>query len=197
MSEVNMDSLSTYTAFDSQQLLFQGTLSEVVLKIKKRLGRADHSSVLIFSDETGKTMDFNFQGSEKDVQKRLEVFVSDGIPKESSGPGRPKLGVISREISLLPRHWEWLASQPGGASTILRTLVEEAAKKSTGSISVKQLQERVYRFLSVMAGDLPAYEEALRALYKRDKSKFTALIKEWPRDIRSHSLELAKPVFEA
>jgi uncharacterized protein len=193
-----MNSLSTYTAFDGPQLLFQGSLSEVVLKIKKRLGKTDHSSVLIFSDETGKTMDFNFQGTEKDVKKRLEVFVADTTPKESSGgPGRPKLGVISREVSLLPRHWEWLASQPGGASTTIRSLVEEASKKSAGTLTIKQLQERAYRFLSVMAGDLPDYEEALRALYKRDKPRFTTLIKAWPQDIRSYSLELAKPVFDS
>ncbi len=164
-----MDAINTYTAFDENKLIFQGSLSEVVLKIKKRLGRAENSSVLIFSDATGKAIDFNFQGSEKDILKRLEVFVSEEMPNSCAGPGRPKLGVMSREISLLPRHWEWLANQSGGASATLRHLVDEAKKKSVGGISVKQAQERTYKFMSVIAGDLSGFEEALRSLYKKEE----------------------------
>src|ERR1700679_2948656 len=86
--------------------------------------------------------------------------------------GRPKLGVISRELSLLPRHWEWLANQSGGASATIRKLIEDAKKKSSAHTSVKQVQERVYRFMSVIGGDMKGYEEALRALYKADRKKF-------------------------
>jgi hypothetical protein len=191
-----MDTQGTYTAFEGTHRLFHGSLEEVVLKIKKRLGKSENSSVLIFSDSTGKTMDFNFQGSEKDVLKRLEVYVSKDETREASGPGRPKLGVISREVSLLPRHWEWLATQPGGASATIRKLIEEARKKSSGTVSAKQVQERVYRLMSVIAGDMAGYEEALRALYKGDKKLFSHHIKEWPRDVRDYLAEMAKPVFE-
>jgi len=196
-----MEQLTTYTAFEGSELVFRGSLQHVVTKIKKRMGKTSHSEVLLFSDETGKLMDFNFHGTEKDVLKRLEVFssVSDRHGKEESaspaGPGRPKLGVISREVSLLPRHWEWLAAQPSGSSATLRKLIEEAKKKSSGGATVKQLQERCYKVMSVLAGDLSGYEEALRSLYKKDEERFLVQIKEWPKDIRKHIAELARPVF--
>jgi hypothetical protein len=191
-----MDISGTYTAFEGNQMLFQGDLAKVVLKIKRKLGKSDQGSVLIFSDETGKPIDFNFQGTEKDVLKRLEVFVSpDEASKENQGPGRPKLGVISREVSLLPRHWEWLATQSGGASATLRKLVEEARKKSASGNHAKRAQECAHRFMSAMAGDMKGYEEALRALYKRDRRAFLALIEAWPHDVRVHAAALAEPSF--
>lgn len=171
-----MTNATTYTAFEGHKILAQGNFAQVIMKIKKYLGKEAHSSVLIFSDETGKTMDFNFQGTEQDVEKRLEVFVDQPMDKDASGPGRPKLGVVSREVSLLPRHWEWLASQPGGASAALRKLVETAKKKSEDGQSDKQIQERTYRFMSALAGDLEGYEEALRALYKKDHKVFASHI---------------------
>ncbi|MGZ3694378.1 MAG: DUF2239 family protein [Bdellovibrionota bacterium] len=191
-----MNEQTLYSAFANSNLLFRGPLSEVVLKVKKSLGKAENSSILIFSDATGKTMDFNFQGSERDVLKRLEVFVSSSEAIETTGPGRPKLGVVSREVSLLPRHWEWLATQSGGASATLRTLIEEAKKKSSTQMNTKQLQERAYKFMSVMAGDLRGFEEALRALYKKDRENFLLHTKEWPRDIKNHVAEMTKPIFE-
>jgi len=193
-----MNEISTpnkYTAFEGNKLLIQGSLDEVVLKIKSVLGKSENSGVLIFSDLTGKIIDFNFQGTEKDVLKRLEVFISGDKPKDSIGPGRPKLGVVSREVSLLPRHWEWLATQPGGASATLRKLVEEAKKKSLGSNYVKQAQERTYKLMSALAGDLQGYEDAIRALFKRDQEKFLEQIKEWPSDVRNHIAKLARLVF--
>lgn len=191
-----METLSTYTAFEGHSLLFHGRLTDVVLKIKKRLGSAENSSVLIFSDATGKVMDFDFRGTEKDVLKRLEVFVAEDQPRESSGPGRPKLGVVSREVSLLPRHWEWLASQSGGASAALRKLVEDAKKKSHNSGNARQAQERSHKFMSAVAGDLKGYEEALRALYKRDEKRFLAETADWPRDVRNHAVGLAAAAFK-
>lgn len=190
-----MEAQVTYTAFEGTTRLCRGTFQEVVVRVKERLGRAENNSVLIFSDSTGKTIDFNFHGSVKDVLKRLEIYVSKQEGELVSGPGRPKLGVISREVSLLPRHWEWLANQPGGASAAIRKLVEEA-KKST-HISAKQAQERVYRFMSVIAGDMMGYEEALRALYKVDRRNFLLHIHDWPPEVRAHVVEMAKPVFDA
>lgn len=185
-----------YTAFEGTKLLFQGDLSQVVLKVKKHLGSSENSTLLIFSDETGKTMDFNFHGSKQDVVKRLETFTTSQEIGPSSGPGRPRLGVVSREVSLLPNHWEWLATQTGGASATLRRLVEEARKKSAQSSSIKQVQERVYRVMSVIMGDYPGYEEALRALYKRDLKAFQIKTEDWPRDVREYLAKISKPIFE-
>ena len=191
-----MDSIDTYTAFEGNRQLFHGSLSDIVLKIKNRLGKAENSSILIFSDSTGKTMDFNFHGSERDVQRRLEVYITEEVQKDNSGPGRPKLGVISREVSLLPRHWEWLATQSGGASSTLRNLVEEAKKKLTNGNQIKQAQERTYKFMSALAGDFVGYEEALRALYKRDENNFLIQIQGWPNDVKNHAVEMAGPAFD-
>jgi hypothetical protein len=191
-----MDAPETYTAFEGTTRLFRGTFEEVVLKVKERLGRAQNSSILIFSDDTGNTMDFNFQGNVKDVLKRLEMYVSKHSRGPVAGPGRPKLGVISREVSLLPRHWEWLANQSGGASATIRKLVEDAKKRSSAHTSIKQVQERVYRFMCVVAGDMKGYEEALRALYKSDRKNFLLHIQDWPADVRTHVVGMAQPVFE-
>lgn len=191
-----MNETITYTAFESGIVISSGSLSEVVTEIKKKLGKSNHASVLIFNDLTGRTMDFNFQGSEKDVQKRLQVYTQIPDSKtDNSGPGRPKLGVISREVSLLPRHWEWLASQTGGASATLRRLIEEAKKTSVQTMTIKQAQERTYHFMSVVAGDYKGYEEVLRALYKKDKAKFFAEMSDWPEDIVYYIRKISEPVF--
>lgn len=190
-----MSYLDTYTVFIEHDLFCQGSLTDVITQVKRKSDRSPQCNFLIFSDETGKSMDFNLQGSEAEVLKRLEVYIDTAEPKEHSGPGRPKLGVASREVSLLPRHWEWLATQPGGASATLRQLVEDARKKSLGGADLKKTQERTYRFMSVIAGDFEGYEEALRALYRKDKKAFQALIHEWPQDVRNHIVELAKPIF--
>jgi hypothetical protein len=188
--------VNKYSAFEDAKLLFQGELSDVVLKIKKYLGSDRNSAILIFSEDTGKLMDFNFQGTTQAVLKRLEVFTSAEQMNPSSGPGRPRLGVVSREVSLLPRHWEWLAARSGGASATIRLLVEEAQKKSSTNPSIKQMQERVYRVMSVLAGDFHGYEEALRALYKRDRKSFVSRIETWPKDVQKYLNDLGKPVFE-
>ena len=185
-----------YTAFEGTSLLERGALEEVVLSIKKHLGSSGNSGVLIFSDMTGKTMDFNFHGSKEDVLKRLEKYAPAEEIKESTGPGRPKLGVVSREISLLPRHWEWLATQPGGASATIRLLVEEARKKASNITSVKQMQERAYQVMSVLAGDFQGYEEALRSLYKKDQKGLLSQIQHWPSDVKKYVIEITKPIFE-
>ena len=120
-----------------------------------------------------------------------------GGPDESkpAGPGRPKLGVVSRELGLLPRHWDWLGRQPEGASAAIRKLVEDAQKKNASKDELRIAQEVAYRFMSIAAGDLPDFEEALRALYARDRSKFMKNMTAWPKDIRDHALKLSKPVF--
>lgn len=195
-----MDDANTqsYSAFDGHKLLTQGQLSKVVLNVKKRLKEDSSSSILIFSDLTGKQMDFDLRGTEQDILQRLQVFVSAPTDetKTASGPGRPKLGVISREVSLLPRHWEWLSTQSGGASVTLRKLVDEARKRFADRDETKKAQERTYKFLSSIAGNFPHYEEALRNLFAKNKKAFELQITDWPKDIKLHASSLAAAAFK-
>lgn len=182
----------SYTAFEGNKLLASGRLEEVAAKVRRRINAHPLASILIFSDATGKEMDLDLRGSEAEMMERLKFFVSaDEKAPTSSGPGRPKLGVVAREISLLPRHWEWLATQSGGASATIRRLIEDARKSPSSKDLVKEAQERTYKFMTALAGNLANYEEALRALFAKDKKTFQTLIREWPEDIRDHAKKLA------
>jgi hypothetical protein len=119
------------------------------------------------------------------------------LPEPARGPGRPKLGVVAREVTLLPRHWEWLASQPGGASVALRKLVEVARRSSEVKDRVRQAGAVAYRFMSTMAGHEPGFEEASRALFAGDQAGFEALIAAWPVDVQNHLKALATDAFWA
>jgi hypothetical protein len=123
--------------------------------------------------------------------------VSPPAPAAPRTRGRPQLGVVAREVTLLPRHWEWLALQPGGASVTLRRLIDEARRTSGAQDQVRLAQERAYRFLSAMAGNLPGYEEAVRALFGRKREAFDAHAAAWPEDVRAYALQLAQGVFDA
>lgn len=195
---MTLENSQTYTAFNGSTRLARGPLHEVVLEVKHQLKAAPQSSILVFSDLTGKEMDFDLRGSDKEVLQRLQVYLSpeasDEIP--AAGPGRPKLGVIAREVSLLPRHWEWLSTQTGGASATLRQLVEDAKKNLSVKDKLKQAQERTYKFMSTMAGNLPNFEEAVRALYAKDKKKLKEQIAAWPTDIKTHVKDISQEVFE-
>jgi uncharacterized protein len=185
----------TYTAFEEFNMLFQGTLEEVALTVRKRLKQDPLAKILIFSDSSGKQMDLDLSGTEKETLERLKVFLSPET-SHNTGPGRPKLGVISREVSLLPKHWEWLSNQTGGSSGAIRRLIDEKLKSpQNGRDLVKQSQEITYKFLTALAGNLPNFEEAIRYLYRRDKRRFRELISDWPRDVVSHTMLLTKTVF--
>jgi len=185
----------TYTSFIGHKLLAHGDLVKVVLRIKRKLKEEPHAPILIFSDLTGKQMDFDLRGSEKEIEERLQKFVAEEPGNTVQGRGRPKLGVVAREVSLLPRHWEWLATQSGGASAALRRLVEDARKKTADRETIKQSQERTYKFMTAMGGDLPGYEEALRALYVKDGKKFNKQIAEWPEHVKDYAIKVSATVF--
>lgn len=179
-----------YSAFaNNSKLIAAGSLADVAVESKKFLSKHPRASVLVF-DDASKQIEIDFRGTVEEVRERLKVPIA-----APAGPGRPKLGVVAKEVTLLPAHWEWLASQPGGASVTLRKLVDAAKKKNSARDEIRQAQESTYRFMTVMAGDLPNYEEALRALYAKDKSKFKKLIKDWPKDIQEHATKLAQPTF--
>jgi hypothetical protein len=147
--------------------------------------------VLAFDDATGTQIDFDLRGTDADIAARLEKRFPDARADAPRTPGRPKLGVVAREVTLLPRHWEWLAAQPGGASVTLRKLVEEARRSGpTSAAKLRGLHERAYRFMSAMAGNFPGFEEASRALFGNDMPRFTELIAGWPKDVREHLVRL-------
>ena len=178
------------TAFEGSRRLASGTLGEVVLAVKARLETHPEAPVLVFSDETGKVLDLDTRGTAQEVLARLAP------PSEPPrGRGRPKLGVEGREVTLLPRHWEWLAAQPGGASVTLRRLVEAARRAGTAGTGRRPAQDRAYQFMTALAGDAPGFEEALRALYAGDATAFEAHTAPWPPDVRGHARALARPAF--
>lgn len=171
------------TAFAGTTLFAKGALIDVALAIK---AAGDADPILVFDDASGRVVDLDLRGSTADIIGRL------GTPAESArGRGRPKLGVVAREVTLLPRHWDWLSQQPGGASQALRRLVDAARKADGGQAAAKADRERAYRFLSALAGDLPGYEEAIRALFAGDGAGFAARMADWPAAVCSYALQLA------
>jgi len=187
----------TYTAFEEFGILAQGPLEEVVLEVKKRQKLHPEARILVFSDSSGHQLDFDLSGTEKETLERLKIYSARPAPTHK-GAGRPKLGVVPREISLLPGHWEWLSNQSGGASSTIRQLIDEKIKNlSAEKNKVKTAQEVTYRFLSALAGDLPHFEEAIRYLYRKDKKNFLGQISSWKKDLVNHSIFLAKDVFDS
>lgn len=182
------------TAFEGERRLAAGTLAEVAVEVKRVIDRGESAPVLVFDDETSEQVEIDLRGSVDDVLKRLEG--SRSTNDEPRGPGRPRLGVVAREVTLLPRHWEWLNGQPGGASAALRRIVDEARRGNQKRDRVRKAQEAAYRFLSAMGGNLPGFEEANRALFAGDAGRFTSEVAAWPVDVRDHATRLARAAFE-
>lgn len=192
------------TAFEGTRCIASGDLAQVVLQSKAVIDAGPEATVLIFDDITSETIEVDFRGSAEEVLGRLEKSASAGGPRGEEtepqaprGPGRPKLGVVAREVTLLPRHWEWLNAQPGGASVALRKLVEEARRINEGKDRLRRVQESAYRFMSIMAGNLPGYEEAIRALFANDLDRLKTWIREWPDDLQAHLLRLVEEPLSA
>ncbi|MCP4617935.1 MAG: DUF2239 family protein [Bradyrhizobium sp.] len=186
--------IQRFTAFEGQRRLVSGTLAEVALAVK-RAGQAP-SPIIIFSDASGRSLDLDLRGSDEEIIARLPGTAPpppepDTAATEPRGRGRPKLGVVAREVTLLPRHWEWLNAQPGGASVALRKLVDEARRASGDRDRLRAARDAAYHFMSTMAGNLAHFEEASRALFADDNRRFAGLIADWPADIRDHIVKLA------
>jgi uncharacterized protein len=162
------------TAFLDEEIVARGERGAVTRELEHRYP-ADHGAIRVFEDATGRLVDLDYW---------------DAAASAPPGPrrrGRPSLGVAAREVTLLPRHWEWLARQPGGASAALRRLVEEARRKEPPAAGKC---DAVYRFLSHTCGDRPGYEEAFRALYRGEEDRFRTLVSGWPEAIRGYVAEL-------
>jgi hypothetical protein len=185
-------SSASCTAFAGSQRIATGEVSQVTLSAKAFVDRGEALPVLVFDDATGHPVELDLRGSVDDVMQRLADRAPAAAPR---APGRPKLGVVAREVTLLPRHWEWLAKQPGGASVALRKLVEDARRNNVGHDGVREAQEAVYRFMSAMCGNLPDFEEAARALFANDSIRFATSIADWPPDLREHTTRMAARAF--
>ncbi len=169
----------SFSVFLGVRLLTHGSLREILPVLKSRFNADPGEVILVFERESGRQVDFDLRGSLEDVLERE-------APEPARRPGRPRLGVICREVSLLPKHWSWLEAQPSGISGVLRRLVDEAAKHEPDRQRARQAQTALSRFLTAMAGNLPHYEGASRALFANDLTKFEALVKKWPKDIRDY-----------
>ncbi|WP_257457705.1 DUF2239 family protein [Archangium lipolyticum] len=193
-----------YTGFAGHRRIASGALADVALKAKEVVDGGERAPIAIFEDETGDPVDLDFRGTrdellEKLARKRAREAAAQAEAEaeepRKAGPGRPKLGVVSREVSLLPRHWEWLNAQPGGASVTLRKLVEEARRASQGADKARRSQEAAHKFMYALAGDLPGFEEASRAFFARSPERFDQHIQSWPEDVREHARKLVERAF--
>ena len=185
-----------YVAFEGEHRIGAGDLPEVARAARQLLDRRKDAAILVFDGRTSALVDIDFRGSVDDVLARLPkpappLDEEPPAPAVPRGPGRPKLGVVAREITLLPRHWDWLAQQKGGASVAIRKLIDEARRSSGDKDRTRSAQDAAYRFMTVMAGNRPNYEDAIRALFAHDRRRFAALIADWPADIRDHAIRLA------
>jgi hypothetical protein len=188
-------------AFAGTECVAQGSLSHVALATKRLLDARDPRPILIFDAATSEPVEIDFRGHMSELVARLSradaprndqpEADTDSPSQGSRGPGRPRLGVVGKEVTLLPRHWEWLASQPGGASVTLRKLVEAARRENAEADRVRQARDAAYRFMLAMAGNEPGFEEAARALYAGREAPFNALVERWPPNVRDHARALA------
>jgi len=192
-----------FTAFEGTRRIAGGELADVAVKVRKAVDRGGRQAVLVFDDVTSEQVELDLRGSVAEVRARARARVAAMESPAAAeggqgprGPGRPRLGVVAREVTLLPRHWEWLGEQPGGASVALRKLVDEARKANEGKDRLRRAQDSAYRFMSAMAGNLPGYEEAIRALFGGDAGRFEEQVAEWPAGVRDHAMKLAGVVFE-
>lgn len=179
----------SHLAFAGDHVIARGSLVEVALAVHRALQAGEQRTLLVLEAATSQVVDLDLRGSADDVVQRLAATADSanaGTAVRAAGPGRPRLGVVSREVSLLPRHWDWLKAQRGGASAALRRLVDDARRQGRGPADRAAMQEAIDRYLRVMAGDRPAYEEAVRAFYANREADLQRHVADWPEDVRSH-----------
>lgn len=195
---------SPYTAFADHERVASGDRIPVALAVKALLDSGDRRTMLFFADRTGAQVDMDLRGTIEEVTRRLSSEGADGEetqgqtegPRTRRSPGRPRLGVVGREITLLPRHWEWLNAQPSGASVTLRKLVEAARRDNANNDRVRSAQGAAFKFMSAIAGNEPGFEEASRSLFAGNKDLFEKYTEPWPQDVRDHARTLATQAFE-
>lgn len=191
---MNAVNLCTCTAFLGYRRIAHGAYPEVDAAL--RAMDLSAGGLLVFDDTSGAQVDHPWPPGHAPAQTAESQ--TDPPPEAAApGVGRPRLGVVAREVTLLPRHWEWLAQQRGGASAALRRLVDEARRSQGDQDAQRLAKERVYRFMSAISGGLPGFEEASRALFAQDGSAFAHRTAHWPADVRDHLAWLARDAFAA
>jgi len=201
-----------YTAFAGQRLLARGRLADVAVAVHAAAARAGAAELLVFDDRTGQQIDLHLGGDAQAVAERYRerpdaaaTAPGDDAPQPEPAPrepaprgrGRPRLGVTAREVTLLPRHWDWLAAQPGGASVTLRKLIDQARKQGEAGMRQRLAREAAYRCLHALAGNAPGAEDATRALFAGDAAGFARRLDAWPADVRAYLLALSADAFAA
>lgn len=194
-----------YTAFEGPRRIAAGDLKQVAVMVKEYFKNEPIVGILIFDDARSHLVDIDFRGTVDDVLKRIaqtsNMQDAAALPLEPEadaprGPGRPKLGVVAREVTLLPRHWDWLSSQTGGASVTLRKLVEEARRAAVGRDRIRLAQEASYRFMSAAISNEANFEEVARALFAGNRSRFNELVEPWPVDLVDYLKQLANDALQ-
>lgn len=185
-----MEDEPRYVAFAGARLLVEGSALAVLPVLKHRFEKDPLDSVLVFEAASGRQIDF-------DLSVPLDALLAQASGDTPRGPGRPRLGVTSREISLLPRHWEWLERQPNGISAAIRRLVEQAMKQNPGRERARRIRASLSHMLTALAGDRPHYEEATRALFADDVPRFERLVARWPRDLREYAIRRVREAHDA
>lgn len=190
---MNLSADRSCSAFAGTDRIASGHLSFVASKVKALLDTGDQRTIHIIDNQTSDLIEVDFRGSQEDVARQFPQ--PENPPLAKPGRGRPKLGVVAKEVTLLPRHWEWLQKQGKSPSVTLRKLVELASRDNEKEDLIRDAQTAVYRFLTTFAPHLDEYEEALRAMYQRDGKAFEALVQDWPKDIVAHLKKIAPPAF--
>ncbi|MGH7441127.1 MAG: DUF2239 family protein [bacterium] len=181
MNELSLQ--TPYVAFVGVTLLVRGPLEKVLRDVKQAMDQGGADPLLIFDEDSGRQVDFNFQGTEREVLDRALP------PAQARTPGRPRLGVAGREVTLLPRHWDWLERQPKSVSAVLRDLVEQARKREPDKTRARSIRDALSTVLWNLAGDFENFEEASRALFAADLERFEKMVSAWPADIRVYAVE--------
>lgn len=195
-----MSTIQSILAFRDQTLLGAGPVVDVARVLQSLMAQGEAPNFLLFNAATGQQIDIELAADIAYIEQRYApesnlndgVGAADGLRKSR---GRPKLGVVGREVTLLPRHWEWLDHQRGGASAALRRLIDGERKSKVNEDRVRQAQDSTNRFIYAMAGNLEGFEEAVRSLYAGDKAGFLHHIRSWPTDIRQCATTFAREAF--
>jgi hypothetical protein len=178
-----------YVSFANSRMIAQGSELDVALAAWNFTQSHPRKSLLTFDRQTGAVIDLDLRGTSANIVGRYSAD-PETLPKR----GRPKLGVVAREVTLLPRHWDWLATQQGGASVALRRLIDAARKGNVDQDITRLRLAAAYKFMSAIAGDLPLFEEASRALFSKDFPKLQTCMRKWPVDIRSETMHYLNEV---
>lgn len=189
------------TAFSGVTRIASGELRHVAMKAKQAHDAHPGRLLRVFGDAGAALIELPLDLPAADLLRLIEQSEpsAEGVAaaRPRRRPGRPRLGVVPREVTLLPQHWDWLSVQPGGASLALRRLID-AARLADPSLDRRHAaQEATYRFLDTLSDCGPAFGDIARALYAGEAGRFESLLLRWPEDVREHALWLATDAFAA